>query len=87
MGVFALGGALGALLAYFFDPQNGKRRRRLTVDRTAGFLRSGRRQALRVALGWAGRSLALAADDGPRAKPTLPTLAFMARPRAGSEGR
>ena len=45
MPVFAFGTALGALLAYFFDPQNGKRRRNMLVDRTGGFLRSGRRQA------------------------------------------
>jgi osmotically-inducible protein OsmY len=45
MGVFALGGALGALLAYFFDPQNGTRRRHLLVDRAGGTLRTGKRQA------------------------------------------
>ena len=56
MGVFALGGALGALLAYFFDPQNGKRRRHLTVDRTAGFLRSGGRQAARTGRGVAAEA-------------------------------
>ncbi len=53
MGVFALGGALGALLAYFFDPQSGNRRRRLAFDRTAAFFRSGSRQTAR-----AGRGLA-----------------------------
>jgi osmotically-inducible protein OsmY len=43
MPVFALGTALGALLAYFFDPQNGKRRRHVSADRTlALFRRSGR---------------------------------------------
>lgn len=45
MPVFAIGTALGALLAYFFDPQNGKRRRHMLVDRTGGFFRSGGRQA------------------------------------------
>jgi osmotically-inducible protein OsmY len=39
MPVFALGTALGALIAYFFDPQNGKRRRHGTYDRTTAFVR------------------------------------------------
>ena len=34
--------AVGALLAYFYDPQNGKRRRNMTRDRVAAF---GRRSA------------------------------------------
>jgi osmotically-inducible protein OsmY len=45
MPVFALGTTLGALLAYFFDPQNGKRRRHLLADRTAAVFRSGGRHA------------------------------------------
>jgi hypothetical protein len=39
MGVFALGGALGALAAYFFDPGNGGDRRHELRDRVAPFLR------------------------------------------------
>ena len=36
--------ALGAALAYFFDPENGKRRRKVTIDRIAGLVRRhGRR--------------------------------------------
>jgi hypothetical protein len=53
MGVFALGGVLGALLAYFFDPSSGTRRRHTLRDRTAGFFRSGGRRVAR-----AGRGLA-----------------------------
>lgn len=53
MRVFALGGALGALMAYFFDPQSGKLRRHVALDRAAGFFRSTGRQAAR-----AGRGLA-----------------------------
>jgi len=34
--------ALGAALAYFFDPDSGKRRRKATVKRLAGFARRRR---------------------------------------------
>jgi osmotically-inducible protein OsmY len=56
MRVFALGGAAGAALAYFFDPQNGRRRRHLAFDRTAGFFRSGGRQAARAGRGVAAEA-------------------------------
>ena len=45
---FVLGAALGAALAFFFDPNNGRRRRALAVDRTGGFFRRRVRQAERV---------------------------------------
>ena len=50
---FPLFTALGAGLAYFFDPQSGKRRRKTTLDRTAAFFRHGGRRAER-----AGRTVA-----------------------------
>jgi len=53
MKFFALFAAVGAALAYFLDPQNGKRRRKMAVDRTAGFFRRGGRRAER-----AGRAVA-----------------------------
>lgn len=56
MGVFVLGGALGALLAYFFDPTSGTRRRHAAVDRTGGFLRQGRRRAARAGRGVAAEA-------------------------------
>jgi hypothetical protein len=56
MGVFALGGVLGALLAYFFDPNSGSRRRHMLRDRTAGFLRSSGRQAARAGRGVAAEA-------------------------------
>jgi osmotically-inducible protein OsmY len=43
---------LGALIAYFFDPQSGKRRRALARDRIPALLRRGSRQ-----LEQAGRSV------------------------------
>jgi osmotically-inducible protein OsmY len=50
MPVFALGTALGALIAYFFDPESGRRRRHVTYDRTTAFFRRrGGRTARAVA--------------------------------------
>jgi osmotically-inducible protein OsmY len=40
--------ALGAALVYFFDPQNGLRRRALVKDRIPAFFRGKARQAERV---------------------------------------
>ncbi len=41
---FALGGAVGAALAYFFDPDNGRKRRKETIKRTAkAFRQTGRK--------------------------------------------
>jgi osmotically-inducible protein OsmY len=56
MTLFALGGALGALLAYFFDPNSGTRRRHTLRDRTAGLFRSGARQAARTGRGVAAEA-------------------------------
>jgi osmotically-inducible protein OsmY len=56
MGLFALGGVLGALLAYFFDRESGRRRRATTRDRTAGFVRSSSRHAARAGRGVAAEA-------------------------------
>ena len=45
MPMLGIGAAIGAALAYFFDPQNGKRRRSMTRDRTLAFIRRGGRRA------------------------------------------
>ncbi|MGH3005034.1 MAG: BON domain-containing protein [Gaiellaceae bacterium] len=45
---FPLFAAIGAGLAYFFDPQSGKRRRKMTLDRVAGFFRRGGKRAERA---------------------------------------
>lgn len=37
--------ALGAALAYFFDPQNGSRRRNMARDRAQAFFRQGKQKA------------------------------------------
>jgi osmotically-inducible protein OsmY len=49
MPVFLLAGALGAALAYFFDPDNGNRRRKLTADKAGKYFRSTSRLADDVA--------------------------------------
>jgi osmotically-inducible protein OsmY len=56
MQILALGAALGALFAYFFDPQNGKRRRDQAVDRAAGFVRRQARESARVGRGVAAEA-------------------------------
>jgi osmotically-inducible protein OsmY len=43
-----VGVVLGWLAGFFFDKDQGKRRRRLTVDRTGGFFRRRRREAARA---------------------------------------
>ena len=41
---FAFAGAIGAALAYFFDPDNGRKRRKEAINRTAkAFRQSGRK--------------------------------------------
>src|SRR3954468_17922953 len=42
---FFLAGAIGAALAYFFDPDNGRRRRKETVKRAAKKFRQAGQQA------------------------------------------
>jgi gas vesicle protein len=59
MGVLALGGALGALAAYFFDPDSGARRRNTLRDRTAAFFRHGGRRAARAGRGVAAEAYGL----------------------------
>ena len=45
---FAAAAFVGAMLAYFFDPVSGKRRRVMTFDRVSAFFRHGARQAGRM---------------------------------------
>jgi osmotically-inducible protein OsmY len=44
----AIWASLGAALMYFFDPQQGNRRRKMTADRTAGFFRRGLKKGERA---------------------------------------
>jgi osmotically-inducible protein OsmY len=45
MPLFALAGAIGAALAYFFDPDSGRRRRKMLVDKAGKYVRQGAQQA------------------------------------------
>src|SRR5947199_6082033 len=45
MPLFALAGAIGAALAYFFDPDNGRRRRKIAVDKAGKYFRKAGQQA------------------------------------------
>jgi len=45
MQLFALAGAVGAALAYFFDPDNGRKRRKVAVDKAGKYLRQAGQQA------------------------------------------
>jgi hyperosmotically inducible periplasmic protein len=57
MGLLALGAGLGALLAYFFDRENGKRRRQQAIDRTAAV---ARKRAARAGRGVASEAYGVA---------------------------
>jgi len=56
MRLLSIGAAIGAAIAYFFDSQNGKRRRNTTRDRVAATVRGTGRRA-----GRAGRGVAASA--------------------------
>ena len=45
MPLFALAGAIGAAIAYFFDPDNGRKRRTVSVDKAGKYFRQAGRQA------------------------------------------
>jgi BON domain len=69
--------ALGAALAYFFDPQNGKARRKDTIKRLAGL---GRRHGGRLAGGVTSQARGLTAKathlrEEPKPQPDDVTLA------------
>jgi osmotically-inducible protein OsmY len=49
MPLFALAGAIGAALAYLFDPDNGRRRRKLAADKAGKLVRRAGQQALGAA--------------------------------------
>jgi osmotically-inducible protein OsmY len=72
------GGALGAAILFFTDPQSGHRRRKQTAERTAAISRRAARTVTR-----AGRN-AVADADGLRRR-TLHSVAGRPRPVASDE--
>jgi osmotically-inducible protein OsmY len=69
--------ALGAALVYFFDPENGKRRRKVTIERIAGLVRRhGRRLGRGVASEAYGlKQKATHLKEEPKPQPDDVTLA------------
>jgi osmotically-inducible protein OsmY len=57
--LLAIGAALGAAVTWFFDPQNGARRRNMTRDRVVAFFRQGGRKAGRAGRGVAAEAYGL----------------------------
>jgi osmotically-inducible protein OsmY len=61
--------ALGAALTYFFDPQNGKRRRKVAADRLGALVR---RHGKRAVKGTVARTQALKAKSTHRSEELKP---------------
>jgi osmotically-inducible protein OsmY len=73
-------GALGAAFAYFFDPDNGRRRRALTRDRVPAAFRGGARRAERLGRTVQSEAYGVAqeakhAKEEPKPQPDDATLA------------
>ena len=76
----ALAGAIGAALAFFFDPQSGKRRRKTTVDRFLAFFRRRGREGARLARGVKAEAYGVSQKvqhrkEAPKPQPDDATLA------------
>jgi hypothetical protein len=73
---FLLAGGLGYVLAFFFDPQNGKRRRTVTRDRVlAVFRRSARRGRAIPQAAYAAKQKLTHLREEPKPQPDDVTLA------------
>ena len=76
MPLYVLAGAIGAAIAYFFDPDNGRRRRKLTVDRAGKWIRrSGSAAQSMTARAQAARAKATNLKGQPKLEPDDVTLA------------
>jgi osmotically-inducible protein OsmY len=49
MPLFALAGAIGAAIAYFLDPDNGRRRRKIAADKAGRYFRQAGQQTQGIA--------------------------------------
>jgi osmotically-inducible protein OsmY len=76
MGLFALAGAIGAALAYFFDPDNGRRRRSIARDKAGKYARQAGRRAEGAASQAGGlKEKAAHRQEEPKPQPDDVTLA------------
>ena len=76
MGVFVLAGAIGAAIAYFFDPDSGRRRRSIARDKASKYFRQTGRQAQGVAAQAEGlKQRATHRQEEPKPQPDDVTLA------------
>jgi osmotically-inducible protein OsmY len=69
--------ALGAALTYFFDPENGKRRRKVTADRIAALVRRHGKRVIKgtIAQTHALKQKATHRSEEPKPQPDDVTLA------------
>jgi osmotically-inducible protein OsmY len=76
MPLYVLAGAIGAAIAYFFDPDNGRRRRKLTADKAGKWMRSSGSAAQSVtAQAQATAAKATNLKEQPKPEPDDVTLA------------
>ena len=76
MPLFALAGAIGAALAYFFDPDSGRRRRKMLADKAGKYARRGAQQAQGVGAQAQGlKKRAAHREEQPKPQPDDVTLA------------
>jgi osmotically-inducible protein OsmY len=76
MGAFVLAGAIGAAIAYFFDPDNGRRRRKIAVDKFGRYSRQAGRGAQGAAAKAEGvKQKATHRQEEPKPQPDDATLA------------
>lgn len=72
--LFAAGSAVGAAVAFFFDPQHGRARRMKAVDRVSGVVRRTTRRTARFGRHIASDSRGLAQRLGARGKGRMPEI-------------
>jgi osmotically-inducible protein OsmY len=76
MPLFAFAGAIGAALAYFFDPDNGRRRRSIARDKLGKYVRQTGRQAQDAGAQAQGlKAKATHVSETPKPQPDDVTLA------------
>ena len=76
MPLFALAGAIGAALAYFFDPDSGRRRRKMLADKAGKYARRSAQQAQGVGAQVQGlKKRAAHREEQPKPQPDDVTLA------------